>query len=50
MNEKGIDTVVYCPFVADNLHRYKSVIKNNLHQIYCTVKTIKEKNDKQDVA
>lgn len=39
-NEMGIDTVIYCSLLANNLHRYSSKIKNRVHQIYCTFKTV----------
>ena len=40
MNAAGEDVIIYCPIKAYNLHRYESSIKNIMHQIYCTVKTI----------
>lgn len=40
MSASGEDVCVYCPIKAYNLHRYKSEIKNKIHQIYCTVKTL----------
>lgn len=40
MTASGEDVCVYCPIKAYNLHRYKSEIKNKIHQIYCTVKTL----------
>lgn len=49
LNGQGIDTVVYCPMLAYNLHRYSSHVKNRIHQLYCTVKTIAEKNSKKKV-
>ena len=39
MSASGEDVCVYCPIKAYNLNRYKSGIKNEIHQIYCTVKT-----------
>ena len=40
MNDRGIDVIVYSPIKAYNFHRYTSSIKNKMHQIYCTFKTI----------
>lgn len=40
MKALGEDVCVYCPIKAYNLHRYKSEIKNKIHQIYCTAKTL----------
>lgn len=40
MSASGEDVCVYCPIRAYNLHRYNCEIKNKIHQIYCTVKTL----------
>ena len=47
-NEMGIDTCIYCPVLADNLHRYARGSKNILHQIYCTAKTLIHMYRKQE--
>ncbi|MBQ8306760.1 MAG: glycosyltransferase family 4 protein [Blautia sp.] len=49
LNERGIDTVIYCSLISNNLHRYHSRLVNNLHQLYCSIKTIKEKNKKEEI-
>lgn len=41
--ERGIDVVIYSSIIADNLHRYPVEIKNKVHQVYCTCKTLKVK-------
>ncbi len=40
LNDKEIDTVIYCSILTDNLHRYRSRVLNLAHQLYCTIKTI----------
>ena len=40
MEKDGWDVIIYAPLKAYNLHRYRSNIKNKIHQIYCTIKTI----------
>jgi glycosyltransferase involved in cell wall biosynthesis len=40
LNEKGIDTKIYCSYISPNSHRYKSELVNLIHKDYCTVKTI----------
>lgn len=47
-NDMGIDTVIYSPIIADNLHRYNSCIINIVHQLYCTGKTIIERDRKAE--
>ena len=42
MEKDGWDVIIYAPLKAYNLHRYRSNIKNKIHQIYCTIKTIPE--------
>lgn len=47
LNEKGIDTKIYCSYISPNSHRYKSELVNLIHKDYCTVKTIlTHKNEK----
>jgi hypothetical protein len=46
-NEMGIDTCIYCPILADNLHRYPYGTVNLLHRIYCTLKTLAGMDKKQ---
>lgn len=43
LRKKGHDVCVYKAMRANNMHRYPSEIKNKVHQIYCTAKTILEK-------
>ena len=43
LNRMGVNTVIYSPVLADNLHRYNSKLKNLIHQMYCTLKTIIER-------
>lgn len=40
LRERGHDVEIYSPILAYNLHRYNSNLKNIVHQIYCTIKTI----------
>lgn len=44
LSERGHDVCVYKELMASNVHRYGSEFKNILHQIYCTVKTILQKD------
>lgn len=48
LTQKGWDVIIYAPIRAYNLHRYNSAIKNWIHQIYCTLKTLKEKKYKHE--
>lgn len=48
LSKKGWDVIIYAPVRAYNLHRYKSAIKNWIHQVYCTFKTLKEKKNKRE--
>ena len=47
LKNAGWDVVIYCPIEAYNVHRYKSRLKNLIHQWYCTLKTISEINSKK---
>lgn len=38
--KKNIDVVIYASILSNNLHRYYSPIKNIIHQMYCTGKTV----------
>lgn len=44
LSERGHDVCVYKELKATNMHRYRFEIKNDIHQIYCTAKTILQKN------
>lgn len=48
MEKDGWDVIIYAPLKAYNLHRYRSNIKNKIHQIYCTIKTIPEIKSKTE--
>lgn len=41
-NDRGVDTVIYSSVKSNNVHRYRSSLKNALHQAYCTAKVIPE--------
>lgn len=43
LQKSGHDVCVYKEILANNMHRYHSNAKNIIHQIYCTVKTVFEK-------
>ena len=43
LQKGGHDVCVYKAMQASNMHRYHSNTKNIIHQIYCTVKTVFEK-------
>lgn len=45
----GWDVIIYCPVKSYNLHRYKSSLKNLIHQVYCTLKVIFEINRKENI-
>ncbi len=47
LKNEGHDVLVYKEVKASNMHRYTSVTKNWLHQIYCTVKAYIQKNKKK---
>lgn len=51
MSEKGIDVIIYSPVKAYNLYRYKSKLKNKIHQFYCTIKNVYTfmKNEKREI-
>ena len=37
---QGHDVEIYSSICNNNLHRYSSQIKNKLHQLYCTIRTL----------
>lgn len=43
LQKSGYDVCVYKAILANNMHRYHSNVKNIIHQIYCTAKTVFEK-------
>ena len=43
LQKSGYDVCVYKAIQANNMHRYHSNVKNIIHQIYCTAKTVFEK-------
>lgn len=43
LSERGHDVCVYKELCSSNMHRYHSVIKNTVHQVYCTLKAILQK-------
>ena len=43
LQKRGHDVCVYKALQANNMHRYISKVKNTVHQVYCTVKIIFEK-------
>jgi len=45
-SRQGHDVKIYCPIYAYNLFRYSSLIKNKIHQVYCTIKTLKTMKQK----
>ncbi len=48
LSKRGWDVIIYAPIRAYNLHRYSSVIKNWIHKVYCTFKTLREKKYKRE--
>lgn len=45
LQKSGYDVCVYKAILANNMHRYHSNVKNIIHQIYCTAKTVFEKKN-----
>lgn len=40
LSKKGNDIIVYKEIKSFNMHRYNNRLKNNIHQIYCSLKAI----------
>lgn len=52
LSERGHDVCVYKEYLASNMHRYESKVKNTIHQCYCTFKAVLQKDKwkhKQDI-
>lgn len=38
LHARGHDIIIYKSIIACDMHRYNSILKNKVHQIYCTLK------------